>query len=186
MPLTIKKIWYLGEKENKEADRTISEEEIYKYTGHIIENKIPLIEINKKDDEKLVIEASKEHEIVTVMGPDYSVPKIIADENLIAETMKYNTKLFAFAKNSEELSSALNVLGIGMNVIVQDPKQNEFSLSCKFPFSSKGTAFASFVPKLMGKYRIRPPFCQEKAIYHKFAVRLGCFFCASKHNRFCG
>lgn len=121
MPLTIKEIWLLSEDENKEADRTISEKELEKYTGAVIEGKIPWVEINQEEDQELVISAAKDHDIVVVSGPDYSIPKIIALENLIAETQKYNTKLFSFAKNSEEVYSVSFSLGLGMNVIVRNP-----------------------------------------------------------------
>ena len=74
--MAIKEIWLLSEKESNEADRTVSEKNFYKYTGQVIKEKIPLIEITKKEDEQLVIEAAKEHKIVALTGPNYSAPKI--------------------------------------------------------------------------------------------------------------
>jgi len=120
--LTIREIWCLSETGNEEADRTISEKDLEKYTGAVVEGKIPWVEIRQMDDQRLAIDAAKKYDVVAVSGPGYSLPQRIALENIIAETQKGGTKLFSFANSFEDVYAIAHSLEAGVNVIVRDAK----------------------------------------------------------------
>ncbi len=122
MPLTLKEIWYFGDSGGEEADNVVSEEDLARYSGELVEGKIPWVEIEGREDQDLVMSAAERSDVVVVSGPNYSIPERIALENIIAETQGSGTRLLSFANSFEEARSTAQSLEVGMGVVVRDEK----------------------------------------------------------------
>ena len=78
--------------------------------------KIPIIKIEKKEDEKKVLEfAEKGFQAIII---DLKDIKIIPLENIVALLHKKNIKIYAFTESIEEIQPFLNVLEIGIDGVI--------------------------------------------------------------------
>lgn len=133
--IKIKKVWLLIEKKvdfpeadnlifknrTKDGKPTIREKILETLKGN--KEVIPWIEVETATDEKLAIDAAKAGaKTIIISGKGYSLAPIIALENIVAETQRLKTELYAFANSFEEMLSATKALDIGLNIVVKDSK----------------------------------------------------------------
>lgn len=132
----IKEVWLVTEQKEVdflEADNLISEDTTKDGRKIIKENilealkedkeVIPWIEIETLEDEELVIKAAKVGaKSIILSGKDCSQAPVIALENIVAETQKLKTEIFAFADSFEQMLSVSKSLDIGLNIVVKDTK----------------------------------------------------------------
>ncbi|MEM2872692.1 MAG: 3-dehydroquinate synthase II [Nitrososphaerales archaeon] len=78
------------------------------------------VKISKKEDEDVVINASKQGAIGVLIETENW--KIIPLENLVAQLHKKNTKLYAKIEHLEEVQTMFGVLELGVDGVVYAPK----------------------------------------------------------------
>ena len=77
---------------------------------------IPIIKIEKKEDEKKVLEFAEKNFPAIII--DLKDIKIIPLENIVALLHKKNIKIYAFTESIEEIQPFLNVLEIGIDGVI--------------------------------------------------------------------
>ncbi|MEM2783802.1 MAG: 3-dehydroquinate synthase II, partial [Nitrososphaerota archaeon] len=78
--------------------------------------KIPIIKIERKEDEKKVLEFAEKNFPAIII--DLKDIKIIPLENIVALLHKKNIKIYAFTESIEEIRPFLNVLEIGIDGVI--------------------------------------------------------------------